>query len=88
MIGVYQGSSVAKTSLTLGLVFLEYTSAYFLMPALSKRPVPRSPKDVAGSASKGPSGEIGRRNRLKIYRPHGHVGSSPTSGTNISLKKT
>ena len=28
------------------------------------------------------SGEIGIRTRLKIWRGHTHVGSSPTSGTN------
>ena len=29
------------------------------------------------------SGEIGIRTRLKIWRGHTHVGSSPTSGTNL-----
>ena len=31
-------------------------------------------------------GEIGIRSRLKIYRWQHHVGSSPTPGTNLSLK--
>ena len=32
------------------------------------------------------SGEIGRRARLKIWCTYVRVGSSPTSGTTISLK--
>ena len=31
------------------------------------------------------SGEIGIRTRLKIWRAYAHVGSIPTSGTNISF---
>ena len=38
-----------------------------------------------GASPSSPSGEIGRRNRLKIYREQSHVGSSPTSGTNFFL---
>gem|GEM_PF-7083157 len=33
------------------------------------------------SAPRSRSGEIGIRTRLKIWRGHTHVGSSPTSGT-------
>src|SRR6476619_5286554 len=36
------------------------------------------------SAPRRRSGEIGIRTRLKIWRGHTHVGSSPTSGTNSS----
>jgi hypothetical protein len=34
--------------------------------------------------SLGRRGEIGRHNTLKQYRPHGHVGSTPTVGTEKS----
>ena len=33
------------------------------------------------------SGETGRRTGLKIPRPQGHVGSSPTSGTNNIIRE-
>ena len=35
------------------------------------------------SSTQGRSGEIGIRTRLKIWRGHTHVGSSPTSGTKL-----
>ncbi len=35
--------------------------------------------------NKCPGGEIGIRNRLKICRSQGHVGSTPTPGTVIIL---
>ena len=32
-----------------------------------------------------PEWRNGRRTRLKIWRPHGHMGSSPFSGTNLNV---
>jgi hypothetical protein len=38
---------------------------------------------VYTKGSVGPEWRNGRRSRLKIYRPQGHEGSSPPSGTTI-----
>lgn len=35
---------------------------------------------LARTVNKSPYGETGRRNGLKIRRPYGHVGSTPTRG--------
>ncbi len=67
---------------------------YFLNGLVAKTARHSSAKGIRGGANppqasrhyKCPSGVIGSRRRLKISRPQGHVGSTPTSGTQLNMR--